>query len=108
MKLFSTTILAVMLLTSVAHASELRGTLEMEGAVRLHVSCSDGFYQARDVPENGSYSIRGLPSNKSCNFVVTQGQAKSVKMPFNTNDPVESYSATLRFFKDVIVVINKS
>ncbi len=96
--------LASLAFFSAANAAELRGKLSGVAGALVAVNCS-GSKGSAVIDQSGNYAVRGLPAGRDCLFTVSQGDAKSVSIPFSTARSVTVYSGILsRHGKRILVL----
>ena len=106
---------AVILLMMVAvyqvSAAELKGSMWVKksklpsGAV-LQVTCGKWTGQA-SFSKSGSYSLRGIPSNRSCTLRVTFPTATSAPMSFSTRKSVVRINAEIKLVKNALILLRR-
>lgn len=96
-----------LLVSSVAHASELRGRLAggISGAT-IRATC-DNITRPAPIGNDGSYAIVGLPKGKSCSFIVSSGNASSAPISFSTTRSVTIFNGRLKRQNKIILVIRQ-
>ncbi len=95
-----------LLVSSVAHAAELRGRLTGISGATIQVTC-DGIPRPAPIGNDGSYAIVGLPTGKSCSFIVSSGNASSAQIPFSTTRSVTIFNGRLKRQNEIILVIRQ-
>ena len=98
-----------------ASAAELRGRIREQGADRapaqaaVHAECEGQKPKSTQLPNDGRYSIRGLPSGKACELWVTisvgEAELESGKIPFTTRGPVARFSGQIRKLSKRLILI---
>ena len=103
--LFST----FLLVSSIVHAAELRGRLTGISGATIQVQCvNDPFNQSVPIGNDGSYAIFGLPTRKSCSFIVSLGNViKSVPISFSTTRSVTIFNGRLKQQNNIVLVIRQ-
>lgn len=104
--LYALAFVIFLLVSSVAHAAELRGRLTGISGTTIQVRCGD-FHRSAPTGNDGSYAIVGLPTGRTCSFIVTSGNASSVSIPFNTTRSVTIFNGRLRRQNEIILVIRR-
>ena len=94
------------LLTSNINASELRGRFTGLPGASVVVRCNGGGGSST-LSNDGTYSIVGLPSGRTCSFTVSKDDAKSVIIPFDTSRSVTIYNGQVKKYKNKILVIRE-
>jgi hypothetical protein len=106
---------AVILLMMVAvyqvSATELKGSMWVKksklpsGAV-LQVTCGKWTGKA-NFSKSGAYSLRGIPSNRSCTLRVKFPSALSGPIPFSTRKSVVRVDAEIKSVKNALIILRR-
>lgn len=104
--LYAFVFLIFLLVSSVAHAAELRGRFTGIPGATIRVICNT-FDRSVPIRNDGSYSIFGLPTAQSCSFIVSSGDASSVPIPFSTTRSVTIFNGQLKQRNEIILVIRQ-
>lgn len=95
-----------LLASSIAHAAELRGRLIGIPGATVRVTCG-GINRSAPIGNDGSYAIVGLPTGRSCSFIVFSRNARSVPISFSTTRSVTIFNGRLRQQDKIILVIRQ-
>lgn len=97
-------ILILLTNVSLSYAADLRGRLTGISGAQLDIYCGS-FHKNKILSASGNFNVTGLPAKKSCYFIVSDNDAASVNMPFNSNNNVTVYNGKLKKLKGNILVI---
>ncbi len=99
-------LLALLFTAPLLSGAELRGKFTGLAGATVHVACGGDTKQGT-IADNGGYIVRGLPSNKGCNFTLKKGDASSIPIPFQTRKAVTTYNGSLRLSGKRIIYARK-
>ena len=105
--------IAILLLSTSVNAAEIRGRIWSANNVNagppgamLAIDCGNDTKQPFPLENDGSYSLRGLPTNMSCTVTievtVSSNTFSSLSVPIRTNATVVNFNA------EVIIVNNSA
>ena len=104
-------ILASFSVTKAIAASELRGIMitsnnaSVPAGTKINVKCGN-FKKTEPVHSNGSFSVRGLPSNTRCSYQLKYPDGVSSKdMSFNSGSSVVQINAEIRQYSTKLLII---
>ena len=104
-------ILFLMMVVSQVNAAELKGSMwvkksRIPSGSAMHVTC--GKWRGRaSFNKNGSYSLRRIPSNRSCTLRVTFPKARSAPIPFSTRKSVVRINAEIKIVKNALIILRR-
>ena len=96
-----------LLVSSVAHAAELRGRFTGIRDATIQVKCADKTFGPAPIGNDGYYAIVGLPMGKSCSFIVSSNDVKSRSIFFSTTRSMTIFNGLLIQQNGYILVIRQ-
>ena len=107
----SLTYLLIILASTSVDAAELKGKITIRGTAipsgaSIQANCGQ-WNRSTSISKNGRYSLRGIPSKRSCTFTIRFPGATSAPVSFSTRKSVVTFNAEIQRARNTLLILRR-